>query len=171
MIASGNVSLRAWREDDIPHLQLLRNDVPMQLQLMTRPRPNSAASVREWLVGKSQQSDVVFFVIADRATDAVLGYLQLSKIDLVNRHGALGICLAPGAQGQGHGRAACEALFAYASQTLNLRKILLEVLADNERAIGLYLKLGFRQIGHLAEHYLQDQRWHDVVLMERALQP
>lgn len=92
MIASGNVSLRAWREDDIPHLQLLRNDVPMQLQLMTRPRPNSAASVREWLVGKSQQSDVVFFVIADRATDAVLGYLQLIKIDLVNRHGALGIC-------------------------------------------------------------------------------
>lgn len=45
------------------------------------------------------------------------------------------------------------------------------MLADNERAIGLYLKLGFRQIGHLAEHYLQDQRWHDVVLMERALQP
>jgi len=47
----------------------------------------------------------------------------------------------------------------------------LEVLADNERAIQLYQKLGFRQIGQLAEHYLQDQRWHDVVLMERMLSP
>ncbi|MCC5310582.1 GNAT family N-acetyltransferase, partial [Staphylococcus aureus] len=72
---------------------------------------------------------------------------------------------------QGHGRAACEALFSYARQTLNLRKITLEVLADNERAIQLYQKLGFRKIGQLAEHYLQDQRWHDVVLMERMLSP
>lgn len=171
MIASGNVRLRAWREDDIPHLLPLRNDVHTQLQLMTRPRPNSAASVRDWLVGRSTQSDAVLFIIAEQAGDRVLGYLQLTKIDLVNRHAALGICLAPADQGQGHGRAACEALFSYARQTLNLRKITLEVLADNERAIQLYQKLGFRQIGQLAEHYLQDQRWHDVVLMERMLSP
>ncbi len=171
MIASGNVCLRAWREDDIPHLLPLRNDMHTQLQLMTRPRPNSAASVRDWLVGKSTQSDTAFFVIADQADEGVLGYLQLTNIDLVNRHAALGICLSPASQGRGHGRAACEALFSYARQTLNLRKILLEVLAGNERAIQLYLKLGFRQIGHLAEHYLQDRHWHEVVLMERMPTP
>lgn len=171
MITSGNVRLRAWREDDIPLLQPLRNDVHTQLQLMTRPRPNSAASVRDWLVGKSTQSDVVFFVIADEADSRVLGYLQLTGVDLVNRHASLGICLVPACQGQGYGRAACEALFAYARQTLNLRKIVLEVLADNDHAIQLYLKLGFRKIGQLAEHYLQDQRWYDVVLMECMLTP
>ncbi|MEF9481417.1 GNAT family N-acetyltransferase [Ralstonia sp. 1B3] len=78
-------------------------------------------------------------------------------------------CLASSAQGKGHGRAACEAAFAYASETLCLRKITLEVLAENTRAIALYEKLDFRTVGTLAGHYLQDNRWHDVVLMERML--
>lgn len=41
MIARGKLLLREWRESDIAQLLPLRNDVPMQLQLMTRPRPNS----------------------------------------------------------------------------------------------------------------------------------
>lgn len=171
MIARGKLLLREWREADIPQLLPLRNDVPTQLQLMTRPRPNSAASVRDWLIGKSKQSEVVLFVIASQADDAVLGYLQLNHIDAVNRHASLGICLASFAQGQGHGRAACEAAFAYASETLCLRKITLEVLAENTRAIALYEKLEFRHVGRLNAHYLQDNRWHDVVLMERMLAP
>nr|WP_311526921.1 GNAT family protein [uncultured Ralstonia sp.] len=171
MIARGSLVLREWRESDIPQLLPLRNDVPTQLQLMTRPRPNSAASVRDWLTAKSKQSEVVLFIIAAQADDSVLGYLQLNHIDAVNRHASLGICLVPAAQGKGHGRAACEAAFAYASETLCLRKIMLEVLAENTRAIALYEKLDFRNIGTLASHYLQDNRWHDVVLMERMLAP
>lgn len=169
MIARGKLLLREWRESDIPQLVPLRNDVPTQLQLMTRPRPNSAASVRDWLMGKSKQSEVVLLIIASQADDSVLGYLQLNHIDAVNRHASLGICLAASAQGQGHGRAACEAAFAYASETLCLRKITLEVLAENTRAIALYEKLDFRHVGTLNAHYLQDNRWHDVVLMERML--
>jgi diamine N-acetyltransferase len=171
MIARGSLVLREWRESDIPQLLPLRNDVPTQLQLMTRPRPNSATSVRDWLTAKSKQSEVVLFIIAAQADDSVLGYLQLNHIDAVNRHASLGICLTPAAQGKGHGRAACEAAFAYASETLCLRKIMLEVLAENTRAIALYEKLDFRNIGTLASHYLQDNRWHDVVLMERMLAP
>ncbi|MCP1175002.1 GNAT family N-acetyltransferase [Ralstonia chuxiongensis] len=169
MIARGSLVLREWRESDIAQLLPLRNDVPTQLQLMTRPRPNSAASVRDWLIAKSKQSDLVLFVIASQADDSVLGYLQLNHIDAVNRHASLGICLASSAQGKGHGRAACEAAFAYAAETLCLRKITLEVLSENTRAIALYEKLDFRTIGTLAGHYLQDNRWHDVVLMERML--
>ncbi len=171
MIARGKLLLREWRESDIAQLLPLRNDVPMQLQLMTRPRPNSVASVRDWLIGKSKQSEVVLFVIASQADDSVLGYLQLNQIDAVNRHASLGICLASSAQGQGHGRAACEAAFSYASETLCLRKITLEVLAENTRAIALYEKLDFRHVGTLHAHYLQANRWHDVVLMERMLAP
>jgi len=171
MIARGKLLLREWRDSDIPQLLPLRNDVPMQLQLMTRPRPNSGASVRDWLTAKSKQSEVVLFIIAAQADDSVLGYLQLNHIDVVNRHASLGICLASSAQGQGHGRAACEAAFAYASETLCLRKITLEVLAENTRAIALYEKLDFRHVGTLTAHYLQDNRWHDVVLMERMLAP
>ena len=47
----------------------------------------------------------------------------------------------------------------------------LEVLAENTRAIALYEKLDFRHVGTLHAHYLQDNRWHDVVLMERMLAP
>jgi diamine N-acetyltransferase len=169
MIAAGPIVLRAWRESDIEALQRLRNDIELQQQLMTRPKPNSLADVRNWLNGKAQSADTVFFVIAATHDDSALGYIQLARLDFQQGHGYLGICLAPEQQGRGVGAAACQALFGYAQSVMNLRKILLEVLAGNQHAIGLYRKLGFRPVGQLMEHYCQNRIWHDVLLMERLL--
>lgn len=169
MLSNKTISLRAWKEDDIPVLSGLRNDLELQDALMAKARPNTEARVRQWLVEKSGRSDAVFFVIADQSSDSALGFIQTLDIDSLHRTGTLGICIAPGAQGKGIGGAAIALLEVYLVNTFDLRKLTLAVLADNEAAVSLYARLGFSEAGRWTAHYFSDGQFKDVLLMEKHL--
>ncbi|MEY4428987.1 MAG: hypothetical protein RLZZ182_1676 [Pseudomonadota bacterium] len=166
MLQGQRVVLRAWQAADVEPLGVLRNDVALQQQLMSQPRPNTPERVQAWLKARSEQSDGVFFVIADRQTDQALGFIQLQHLDLFHGHADLGICLAPEAQGGGRGREAMQLLMGYARSVFSLRKILLQVLLSNTRAIALYESLGFERVGVLKAHFCAQGQHHDVLWME-----
>ena len=63
------------------------------------------------------------------------------------------MALVAGAQGQGVGGKALELLIAHARAALGLRKLLLEVRADNAIAIRLYSAAELNQVGVLKNHY------------------
>lgn len=168
---AGSVLLRPWRETDIPFLQQLRNDVPLQAQLLARARGSDEAAVRRWLQARAEGERSLFLVIADPDAGEPLGYLQIVDIDPEDRRGELGICLAPAAQGRGLGRAAVRAALAAARSDRGLRKVSLRVRADNLRAIRCYDATGFARCGLLREHVCIEGSWRDVVLMEAFLEP
>jgi len=56
-------------------------------------------------------------------------------------------------------------LTTYAFQTLNLQKILLEVLTENSPALKLYLKLGFEIEGTLKKQFYIDGNYKDVYIL------
>ena len=45
MVIGEKVMLRAWSTKDLTTLQLMRNDIHLQRQLMARPRGNSADEI------------------------------------------------------------------------------------------------------------------------------
>jgi diamine N-acetyltransferase len=169
MKGAGTPTLRPWRDSDLPRLQALRNDVPLQAQLLARARGSDESAVRRWLIERSNAGTSLFFVIADSETDDVLGYLQFADIDAIDRRGELGICLAPEAQGHGHGSASLRLALDQVRRSPGLRKVTLRVRSDNERAIRCYQRLGFAQCGLLREHVFIEDGWRDVVLMELFL--
>lgn len=169
MLTGKHVVLRAWASEDLPALQALRNDVPLQRQLMAQPKGSSLEQVRTWLTTRSQTADAVFFVIADRARNQALGYVQLLDMDLFHGTGRLGICVGPQAQGRGCGGETLNLLADYVHETFGLRKILLEVLASNEGAIRLYLRHGYREVGRWLQHFRTASGYADVVIMEKLL--
>lgn len=171
MLDGHEIVLRAWREDDLEPLELLRNNVALQSLLITQPRPNSSEKVRRWLVEKTGSEDVLFFIVAQRASQQCLGYIQLNNIQLLHGTADLGICLAPAAQGQGAGREAMALLERYAQQVFALRKIVLRVLVDNHGAVAFYVRLGFSEVGCLREHVYVNGLYHDVLIMEKRLAP
>ncbi|MDF3822536.1 GNAT family protein [Leptospira sp. 96542] len=170
MLRGSQVELRAWQEDDVSPLLALRNDVALQNMLIAQARPNSVERVRRWLVDKSGREDGLFFVIAELTSQRCLGYLQL--IDMHPLHGTaeLGICIAPGAQGQGYGREALRLLEDYAHRMFSLRKIVLRVRADIPAA-KFYPKIGYREVGCLRSHVHVDGQYLDVLMMEKILFP
>jgi putative acetyltransferase len=164
MIQRGETKLRPPEERDHPLLLQLRNDIDLQLLLGSRARGSSPDKLREWLSGR----DGLFFVVADES-DQARGYIQLTEIDPIDRHGRLGICLAPSTQHKGHGVAAMAMLEAHARDLFAVRKIVLSVLVSNQPAIAFYRKLGYREVGVHLQHFFLGGEYHDVLEMEKLL--
>ena len=87
---------------------------------------------------------------------------------LRRRHVALlGISVAREAQGQGVGRALMQALCDYADGWAQILRIELSVFTDNERALALYRRFGFRVEGTHRGFALRDGVYADVHAMAR----
>jgi RimJ/RimL family protein N-acetyltransferase len=168
MITGNTTMLREFRASDLEALTAMRNDLEVQRLLLARPRPNTAERVNEWVTRLGDDPQAVLFVIAS-IDNGPMGFVQITSMDPISGHCRLGIALASEHQGRGYGREALELAASYLAATFSIRKIVLEVLADNDRAIGLYRSAGFRQVGVLAEHFKHDGTWSDVMIMERLL--
>ena len=67
--------------------------------------------------------------------------------------------------GKGYGRDAVTKLLDWSFGILNLRRVALETLATNERAIRAYRACGFVEEGRLREHEYVDGHYVDIVAM------
>jgi len=108
---------------------------------------------------------------ADQAWFAVdvdgelIGVGGLHRIDHYAGVCDLGIRLGKDYWGQGYGQDACRTLLEYAFRHLNMRKVGLEVLADDERAVGAYRKAGFVEEGRLRQQAWFDGAYRDTLRM------
>ena len=85
------------------------------------------------------------------------------------RHRAeFGIAVHDDYQDQGIGTELTEFMLDIAKER-GLMKVTLEVFSDNEKAIHVYEKCGFRREGLLTDHYFYHEKYHDVVLMSCTL--
>jgi RimJ/RimL family protein N-acetyltransferase len=56
-------------------------------------------------------------------------------------------------------------LLGYAFRSRNLRRVHLQSLASNERALGAYRAVGFVEEGRLRQHAWVEGAYEDIVLM------
>lgn len=168
MLSSELVLLRPWREADLPGLCALRNDVALQRELMARARGSSLAATRLWLERRTADPLDVLLVIASPGDEAtVRGFIQLTGGDATLRMAMLGICVLPRWQGAGVAADALSLLVTHARDVLGLRKLALEVLTDNGRALAFYRRNGFQEVGVRRRHFPWAGEWLDVTVMER----
>ena len=169
MLKGDKVELRAWQEEDVATMKMIRNDVRLQEKLMSEARPNSVERTRQWLSEKAQHPDTLFFVIASTDKNQPIGFVQVTDINRRSGWGYLGICLIPSQQAKGLGSKVLNLLEKHLIQVTGLRKLLLYVVGNNVPAIKLYKKYGFKEVGILKSHYKQSTGYQDVMLMEHLL--
>lgn len=163
------IRLRAWGEGDLPALMVWRNDVALQAQLLAQVRGSSLEQVRCWAQERSAGPHSMLRVIAARADDRALGYVQLRGREAPDLPAQLGICLQPSSQGVGIGREALQLLLDHVRVSWPLRSVELRVRADNIRAIRCYEALGFERCELPHEDIFIDGAWREVLLMERLV--
>lgn len=172
MLSSDSVLLRPWREDDLPALCAMRNDIALQRELMARARGSSLASTRAWLERRTAGPLDVLLIITNPNDEALMqGFIQLSDGNMTFQTAMLGICVMPQWHGKGIAADALSLTSNYASDVLGLRKLLLEVLSDNDRAVNFYRKHGFQDVGVRRRHFPWAGDWLDVLMMEQFLRP
>lgn len=169
MLMDQAVLLRPPLPEDREFLFRLRNDVALQSALMALPRANSPRRVDEWVEGILNDPQSLFFLIVERQTDRAIGFIQLRRMDFVHGTGELGICLEEAARGKGCAIQSLRLLETHARDVFRIRKVVLQVLASNTRAVAFYEKHGYSKVGVLQGHFYHAGTYHDVWIMEHLL--
>ena len=89
--------------------------------------------------------------------------------DSMQHVATVGTWMHVGFRGRGIGRLLAEASFAFA-QAQDYKKIAIQVLADNQRALRFYGNLGFERVGIARRHVRLKGRFRDVLYLERLFQ-
>jgi RimJ/RimL family protein N-acetyltransferase len=164
--------LRIAQPEDAWAIARLRADRALQHLLLASPAPQPPADpigeAASWI--RKREAAGIFRIIAP-GPGQVAGFAQVFDIHRASRFGWIGLCLGDEWRGKGIGRVALDALEANAVSQADLRKLLLQVRADNRPAIDLYEKARWRPVGRLQDHYDDGARFHDVLIYEKMLAP
>ncbi|HAT54248.1 MAG TPA: GNAT family N-acetyltransferase [Lactobacillus sp.] len=115
---------------------------------------------KEDVKGDHWATDEFGFVIRTNDTNATVGTIFLSDVQLKNRGGDIGIAIVESQQGHGYGTDALQIVLKYAFDELNLHKVRLEVNGNNPAAIHIYEQVGFKLEGvNVAALYQDGQRF------------
>lgn len=110
-----------------------------------------------------RHTDAAWFAID--VDEELIGMCGLHHIDHFHQRAEVGIRLGKEYWSRGFGQDAVRTLVDYGFRHLNLLKISLGVLADDERAVGAYRKAGFVEEGRLLKHVWFDGGRRDELVM------
>ncbi len=166
MMRGERVLLRGIEREDLPRLWEIWNDLETQDLATRRPAvPVSLAEMEAEFDKRARESDrrdVEFGIEVERK---VIGRCGLFAFGEMSRACSLGISIDREYWGQGYGREAVRLLLEYGFRIRNVRKVCLETLASNERAVASFVACGFVEEGRLREQEWYDGAYRDSLFM------
>lgn len=126
-------------------------------------------SAEKWRKRVQEMPEGKHFLVAC-LDDEIVGALVLWQETRTPRRrhaGGLGMAVHDRWQGQGVGNALMEAAIEMADNWLNLLRLELSVFVDNDPAIRLYRKWGFKTEGTWEKYAFRDGRYVDAYCMAR----
>jgi RimJ/RimL family protein N-acetyltransferase len=141
--------LRELEKKDLPKVNKWRNN-PDLIALLGAPFRFINLNVDEkWFESyMANRGNTIRCAIVEGDNDDILGLVSLVSIDYMNQSAEFHIMIGDkDNQGKGIGTFAVNAMLQHAFYNMNLQRIELTVLEDNERARHLYEKVGFIQEG------------------------
>ena len=165
MLKGEKVTLRATEREDVKRLwELDRDNVDLVILGDSIWQPRPLAAFEKWYDKHIENPEHTWFVI--EADGKIIGDINLHGLDRPHSTAELGIGIYDRDYlGKGYGRDAINVLLRWAFRVHNWRKIWLETVAINERAIRAYKACGFVEEGRLREQSFHNGQYVDVVLM------
>jgi len=167
VIKGKKVNLRPFQMKDAKKTLAWRNDPANRFLAMMHPYPVTKEMEQDWLKGilSDTSNRSITFAIEKADKHKLIGNFQLRDIQWIHRRAWLGITIGDDSErGRGYGEEAMRLGLEYAFRTLNLNKILLEVISSNKGAIRLYERLGFIKEGLLKKQFYFDNEYFDVLI-------
>lgn len=157
--------IRPLQENDTDFVVSWRNDREIAEFLFASEQLTREAHLT-WLGRIKDDQTRQEFLLEDKQSSQPIGTIGLGNLDFFHKKGEMGILIgAKKFWGQGYAQEACRFMLNYGFTELGLNKIYLRAFANNEQAIRLYEKIGFRPEGILREDILKHGLFRDVVMM------
>ena len=164
VIEGERVALGPVRMDLVPAYQRWSNDLEVA-NGNGWVIPFTLEAQHDRIASRSGNPELVDFTVYDRADAAPVGLSSLFRIDHRNGTADFGIFLGE-RRDQGLGTEATRLTLDWGFTVLGLHNIMLSVAAWNQRAIRVYAKAGFRELGRRRGAGVTMGRRHDGVFME-----
>lgn len=167
------MQLRILKQEDAKWMLEWMHDPEMYCNFRFNAENRTIEQVKDFIVKAVEDACAgreYHYAITD-TTDEYLGTISLKDIDYEAGTAEYAVCLRKTAQGRGLAYMATRELLQYAFCTLRLRRIYLNVLSTNEKAIQLYEKCGFCYEGEWREHLLLrgeivSLKWYGILKSE-----
>jgi len=167
MLTGTLVRLRPLEMSDLDRCLAWINDAEVTHFLEAR-YPFSRAAEEEWLAGavkRTRPPDIVL-AIETLAEGRHIGTLSLGSVHGEDRKATFGILIGEKEfWSRGYGTDATLTLLRFAFDEVNLRRVVLHVHADNDRAIACYRKCGFVEEGRLRQDRYRHGVYIDTLVM------
>lgn len=170
LIKGEKVYLRPILKTDIKYLNDWKNDEEVYRFLGGGFMPISIDQQEKWLdsiidmTGNNKR-----FIICDNE-NLPKGMVGLYDINWIHRTCEIGIYIGDKtSHGSGYGKEACRLIEGFAKDYLNIRKIKLNVVIDNEAALNMWKTLGYVKAGELVNERFIKGEYHSLIIMEKFL--
>jgi RimJ/RimL family protein N-acetyltransferase len=159
-LRDGALTLRPWRDADIPAIVAACEDPEILRWLPMIPRPYTVADAVAFVAGEIEPGAHQFAIDED---GRLAGSIAL-RVNEQNATGTLGYWCAPEARGRGIVTRALRLLCRYGFEELDLGR--LELIADPDNAASQRVaeKCGFRREGVLRSHLVHADGRRDSVM-------
>lgn len=171
MIKGDKIYLRPIVKDDIIYLNKWKNDEDTYMYLGGGYMPTSIDQQAKWLdslidtTGNNKR-----FMICD-INNKPIGMIGLYNINWIHRTCEIGLFIGDKeAIGKGYSKESCILLEKFAKEYLNLRKIKLYVVSDNEKALKMWNSLGYKKVGEYIKERFIKGYYRNLTIMEKFLQ-
>jgi RimJ/RimL family protein N-acetyltransferase len=174
MLSDGIIAFRRPEPVDAPYYWRMRNDMTLVSSVMGFRLGVAEHTIEDWIArgGGVSGDDLLLTAVLVAEAHRPIGYVKAYRVDRFSRHAWIGLCLFDeGDAGRGHGRRMMTQICDYLRDFVAVRKVSLEVLAANARALALYRAIGFEEEGRLKSQYFTGGRFEDVLILSRFLQP
>ncbi len=162
-----NYRIRELQKSDLPSINKWRNDPELLSFLGNNFLYISEDVDNAWFENYLQNREKSKrYAILDADNDHLVGTVQLTNIHSINHSAEFSITIGEKKYwNKGAGQVASKEIIRHGFEDLNLHRIYLTVLSNNQRAIHIYFKLGFVQEGVLRKAMYKNGGYEDLVMM------
>jgi RimJ/RimL family protein N-acetyltransferase len=168
MLQGKRIRLRSLEINDAKISVKWRGNQNIRKPHMGFPFPVSLSQEEHWIeeINKNSGKDRLYLAIELLKNKKFIGILNIREINWINGTCKFGAMLDEPYWGKGYFKEAMSIFFPYVFYELNLRKLIGEALSHNTASIQACEKMGFVRRGVLPKHIFQDNRYHDMVIMD-----
>lgn len=163
MIVGELVYLRTLERSDLPAVVRWMNDPEVTRYLLSAPL-YGPEEMEQWYEQRRGTDDRVLAMMDDG--DELIGYCGISRLEWEERRCNMWLIIGErGAWGQGYGTDAVRVMLRYLFDEVNLNRVYLTVDEENDRAMRLYERCGFRREGVSRKARFKNGRYRNDVTM------